>query len=145
MKAEKTRYNRKIWIAEKYNKPKPEIGSFDFKTKKGNQTFHFSKSALTKDLYLFKRRLKSKLRLSKRDNEYLESLVKNKILSDSLVVKEGSSYFLVAVTKQQSEPTQKDKKEFVGLDPGIRTFLAYADNAGQTGKLPIEFKNTWKS
>jgi putative transposase len=104
-----------------------------FKTKKNStQIFFVDKNALDlKNLRIFKRRTKDKIKTRKRMEKWIS---KNVTQSDCIVKREKNRYYLILPMKRPSTPKEQPYTR-VALDPGVRTFQTFYSDQGVAGKI----------
>ena len=122
------------------NKRNKNIKHYDmhYLVKKNKGAFAFvNKNALTKNLEIFKKRLKkhSKLKFTNRMERWVKRNM-NKFQSNFPICRDISGRYYIHMIYEEKPKKIKGREEIVALDPGVRTFQTfYSENSiGECGK-----------
>ena len=102
--------------------------------KNNNQYFFVDKRTLSKDLYLFKRKTKNKLKMRNKVKKWWNKNI-NKIDHNCTIVKQKNKYYL-CLSLDKKIKNIEPKESYVSLDPGVRTFQTFYGEKtyGEIGK-----------
>lgn len=104
--------------------------------KSRKQFFHISNKAIkseNKEIYLWRRSLKDSINIpNKKDKKWL--LKKIPVMKDFIITREYPSTYYMHVPFEKKKEKIKPVKEFVSIDPGVRTFHTFYDSEGY-GKI----------
>ena len=103
--------------------------------KNKKQVCFIDHSTLKNNFHLFPRKFKKNIRLRKKGKKYyLRALPEGTANNDFKIIRNNGKYYCNVMIENIDNKNNKNKKDFVALDPGVRTFQSYYSPDGEYGK-----------
>ena len=119
------------------NKKNGNIGFFEMKyrSKKNlRKSFNIDHRAIKPERFLFKKRLKNKIRMRSKMRKWWDKNVKE-IVHDCKIINDESNRYYICLNIDNKNKKVNKTNSVVSLDPGIRTFQTFYSPDGKCGKL----------